>query len=319
MKRKSGRKSKAQDENGSNGVEENGADSEIEETPKKKRSASPRKSKKDDASSINESADSDNSDEEKSKKDDPDEDPLGSAENDETASEGKKSKRGKKSTQKEPKSGDEDDENQNENKKSKKSRKSAQKDDVVQDEEDESQYEVEKVLDEKMVKGVRHYLIRWKGYEEESDTWEPENTLNCTDLIKDFKEQKKNKKTAKPAKTKKKAGSENAEADWDENEDFEVERILDVYFKRDGSREFLVSWKGYGTADNSWEPEEHMSCRELIDKFMKKVERAREVDERELRVKRQPVQRFTLSTQERERRLSKRLTKKERVQYHDAE
>nr|CAI5840763.1 unnamed protein product [Callosobruchus analis] len=145
-----------------------------------------------------------------------------------------------------------------------------------------------------MVRGVRHYLIRWKGYEEESDTWEPENTLNCPELINAFKEQKKNKKTGKDSKSKQKEDAD--EEDWDENQDFE----------------FLVSWKGYGAADNSWEPEEHMSCKDLIDKFMAKVEKARQVDERELRVKRQPVQRFTLSTQERARRLSKRLNNKVR-------
>nr|CAI5840765.1 unnamed protein product [Callosobruchus analis] len=61
MKRRGSRKSKTQDEEESNGIG-NGADSELEDTPKKRKSTSPRKVKKDDASSAesNNSEESDN-------------------------------------------------------------------------------------------------------------------------------------------------------------------------------------------------------------------------------------------------------------------
>lgn len=45
---------------------------------------------------------------------------------------------------------------------------------------------MEKVIDSKKIKGKLHYLIRWKGYTAESDTWEPENTLSCPELINKF-------------------------------------------------------------------------------------------------------------------------------------
>lgn len=35
------------------------------------------------------------------------------------------------------------------------------------------------------------------------------------------------------------------DSEWDETEDFEVERIIDVRFCRDNTREFLIRWKGY--------------------------------------------------------------------------
>lgn len=70
-------------------------------------------------------------------------------------------------------------------------------------------------MDEKNIKGVKHYLIRWKGYEEESDTWEPEDTLDCKELIDDFKKKKVENKSSKLSKKKK-------EMEWDENDDFEV-------------------------------------------------------------------------------------------------
>ncbi|RZC42410.1 Chromo domain containing protein, partial [Asbolus verrucosus] len=180
--------------------------------------------------------------------------------------------------------------------------------------------EVEQVLDEKNIQGVRHYLIRWKGYEPESDTWEPESTLNCSELITEFKAKQKKKGKSKFAKKKDRNNSANSDATWDENEDFEVERILDVYFKRNGQREFLVSWKGYPQSQNSWEPEENMDCKDLIKKFMDKVEKAKEAEQRELRVKRTHTDRLTLlSDGHLGRRLSKRNLGKQRVHYHDAE
>lgn len=84
--------------------------------------------------------------------------------------------------------------------------------------------QVEEVLDEKNIKGVKHYLIRWKGYEEESDTWEPEDTLDCKELIEDFKKKKTENKSSKTSKKKEK--KEAKESDWDENDDFEVKFIV---------------------------------------------------------------------------------------------
>ncbi|XP_030765551.1 chromobox protein homolog 1-like [Sitophilus oryzae] len=181
---------------------------------------------------------------------------------------------------------------------------------------EDAEYEVEAILDEKMIRGVRHFLIRWKGYTDESDTWEPEKTLDCADLIKEYT--KRQKKEAKKKKSKK---SGDSSATWDENEDFEVGRILDVYFHKDGKRDFLVSWKGYPPAQNSWEPEENMDCKDLINKFMLKVEAAKQFEGKEtkLRTSRKPVERLEFSMHEHSRRLSKRYRGKERVHYFDAE
>lgn len=88
---------------------------------------------------------------------------------------------------------------------------------------------------------------------------------------------------------------------------------MEVHHRKDGKREFLVSWKGFGPADNSWEPEENMDCKDLIEKFMAKVEKAKTFEERELRVNRQHVQRYTLYTPDSGRRLSKRFRGKERL------
>lgn len=82
--------------------------------------------------------------------------------------------------------------------------------------------QVESVLGEKIIRGVRYYLIRWKGYEPESDTWEPEKTLNCSELIKEFHANHKNE-NEKESKKKKKSLNKTNET-HDETEEFEVSK-----------------------------------------------------------------------------------------------
>ena len=49
------------------------------------------------------------------------------------------------------------------------------------------EWEVEKILNKKKMKGVEKYLIRWKGFTVEGDTWERrENLKNAKELIEEF-------------------------------------------------------------------------------------------------------------------------------------
>ena len=50
------------------------------------------------------------------------------------------------------------------------------------------EWEIEKILNEKKIRGVEKYLVRWKGFTAEHDTWERREDLgNAKEVLKEFK------------------------------------------------------------------------------------------------------------------------------------
>lgn len=49
--------------------------------------------------------------------------------------------------------------------------------------EDEREYEVEDILDHKILKRERKFLVAWKGFSRKDDTWEREKNLKCPDIL----------------------------------------------------------------------------------------------------------------------------------------
>ncbi|XP_029070929.1 chromodomain Y-like protein isoform X1 [Monodon monoceros] len=76
----------------------------------------------------------------------------------------------------------------------------------------EELYEVERIIDKrKNKKGKTEYLVRWKGYDSEDDTWEPEqNLVNCEEYIHDFNRRHTEKQREGPFTRANRASPNNA-------------------------------------------------------------------------------------------------------------
>jgi hypothetical protein len=65
----------------------------------------------------------------------------------------------------------------------------SRKEEVMDDSKPEIEYKVKEVLDIRKRNGKKEYKIRWKGYSEDSDTWEPEENVTELKQVEDFHRQ----------------------------------------------------------------------------------------------------------------------------------
>jgi len=55
--------------------------------------------------------------------------------------------------------------------------------------EEVEEWEVEKILNKRKIRGVEKYLVCWKGFTVEYDTWEKKEDLgNAKEVLEEFKE-----------------------------------------------------------------------------------------------------------------------------------
>jgi len=72
----------------------------------------------------------------------------------------------------------------------------------------EEEYEVEEIVEKRIKKGKAEYLIKWKGWSHDDDTWEPRSNLDCDKIIDDFEkklDECQSKKSSTEKSLKKKA------------------------------------------------------------------------------------------------------------------
>lgn len=62
---------------------------------------------------------------------------------------------------------------------------------MSQVEESEDVYDVERIVDDRIYKGEKQYLIKWVGYSESDNTWELKSNLFCTEMLEEYEKNKR--------------------------------------------------------------------------------------------------------------------------------
>jgi len=148
------------------------------------------------------------------------------------------------------------------------------------EEEEEEEFTVEKVVDSRMRGGKKEYLLKWKGYPDSENTWEPEENLDCPELIAVY-EDKKKKKDAEAKGAKRKSTTNGAKDDpakkkkkddANDNKPRGFERGLTperIIGATDSSGElmFLMKWNGSDEADLVPARQANVRCPQIVIAF----------------------------------------------------
>ncbi|XP_054451559.1 chromobox protein homolog 3-like [Pteronotus mesoamericanus] len=135
------------------------------------------------------------------------------------------------------------------------------------------EFVVEKLLDQQVVNGKVEYFLKWKEFTEADDTWEPEENLNCPELIEAFFNSQKVGKEKDSTKRKSLTVNliiANQRDAADKPRGFvrglDLEQIIgatDV----SGEFMFLMKWKDSNEADFVLAKETNMKCPQILIAF----------------------------------------------------
>uniref|UniRef100_A0A8C9YXQ5 Chromobox homolog 1b (HP1 beta homolog Drosophila) n=1 Tax=Sander lucioperca TaxID=283035 RepID=A0A8C9YXQ5_SANLU len=148
------------------------------------------------------------------------------------------------------------------------------------EEEEEEEYVVEKVLDRRVVKGRVEFLLKWKGFSDEDNTWEPQDNLDCPDLIAEYMQKHKEKEEKKKEGKRKvvseasgdseERGSKRKKEEGEKARGFgrglQPERIIGAT-DSSGELMFLMKWKNSDEADLVPAKEANVKCPQVVISF----------------------------------------------------
>jgi len=140
---------------------------------------------------------------------------------------------------------------------------------------DEEDFVVERVLDKRVGRtGKVEYLLKWRGYDDDDNTWEPADNLDCIDLIEDFERKRKEQGKVKPGdkrkleskKEKEKKVAKPGERLRGFERRLDPERIVGAT-DSSGELMFLIKWKGSDEADLVPAKEANIKMPQTVIKF----------------------------------------------------
>lgn len=140
------------------------------------------------------------------------------------------------------------------------------------------EFAVETILDKRIRGNKVEYYLKWKGFPDSENSWEPKENLDCPELIAQFEESRKAKSEDKgepekkvkattdsaqsPPKKKKKADT--GPKGFDRG--LEAERIIGAT-DASGELQFLIQWKGSDEKDLVPARVANVKCPQVVIKF----------------------------------------------------
>ena len=146
---------------------------------------------------------------------------------------------------------------------------------------DEDQYVIEKLLDMRFqdfkdfrISGTfpeqksnkKQYLVKWKGFENEQNTWESRKRIPRK-LIESFEEEQRIKNQSLQTRP-------NGNQNESEEKLYVIEKLLEKRYVWNIRCQYLVKWKDYGNEHNSWEPKASLP-RKVVNRFEKELQNER--------------------------------------------
>ncbi|KAF8792093.1 chromobox protein homolog 1-like [Argiope bruennichi] len=136
---------------------------------------------------------------------------------------------------------------------------------------------VEKILDKRIVAGKTEYFLKWQGYPDSENTWEPEENLDCPEIIEEFeKNWNKKRKESSEKKRKLNGAEQGTEAPAKKKSEEEKPRGFDRQLEPEriigatdngGELMFLIKWKGCDEADLVPSKTANVKCPQIVIKF----------------------------------------------------
>lgn len=118
------------------------------------------------------------------------------------------------------------------------------------------------------------YYLKWKGYSDADNTWEPEENLDCPELIAAFEENQRKKEGAVAEQNKKRKtdslDASKSKKKSDRKEGFDrglvPERIIGAT-DTSGELMFLMKWKDTDEADLVPAKQANVKCPQIVIQF----------------------------------------------------
>jgi len=139
------------------------------------------------------------------------------------------------------------------------------------------EFVVEKVMDQRIVNGKVEFFLKWKGFTDADNTWEPEDNLDCPELISAFLESQKNVVEKPESSKRKNDGDDDGDGKSKKKKD-EIEKPRGFARKLDperiigatdssGELMFLMKWKDSDEADLVPAKEANTKCPQVVISF----------------------------------------------------